>query len=67
MDCGDLAQAELKAFERGLLLKHPFNLGKAAALKTELQECQYDLVLTLDADTRLEPDALAAAPESAGR
>ena len=57
----DLAQAELKAFERGLLLKHPFNLGKAAALNTGLQECQYDLVLTLDADTRLEPDALAAA------
>ena len=67
MDCGDLAQAELKAFERGLLLKHLFNLGKAAALKTELQECQDDLVLTLNADTRLEPDALAAAPESAGR
>jgi cellulose synthase/poly-beta-1,6-N-acetylglucosamine synthase-like glycosyltransferase len=57
----DLAQAELKAFDRGLLLKHPFNVGKAAALNTALQECQYDLVLTLDADTRLEPDALAAA------
>lgn len=57
----DLAQVELKAFDRGLLLRHPFNLGKAAALNTALQECHFDLVLTLDADTRLEPDALAAA------
>lgn len=58
---GDLAQGELKALARGMLLRHPRNRGKAAALNTAIEACRGDLVLTLDADTRTEPDALAAA------
>ena len=44
-----------------MLLRHPRNRGKAAALNTAIEACCGDLVLTLDADTRPEPDALAAA------
>jgi cellulose synthase/poly-beta-1,6-N-acetylglucosamine synthase-like glycosyltransferase len=58
---GDLAQGELKSLARGMLLRHSRNRGKAAALNTAIEACCGDLVLTLDADTRPEPDALAAA------
>lgn len=58
---GNLVQGEIKAFARGMLLRHPRNRGKAAALNTAIQACRGHLVLTLDADTRPEPDALCAA------
>jgi cellulose synthase/poly-beta-1,6-N-acetylglucosamine synthase-like glycosyltransferase len=58
---GNLAQDELKVFARGMLLRHLCNRGKAAALNTAIEACRGDLVLTLDADTRPEPDALGAA------
>ncbi|WP_255088585.1 MULTISPECIES: glycosyltransferase family 2 protein [unclassified Synechococcus] len=58
---GNLTQGALKALARGMLLRHPHNRGKSAALNTAIEACRGDLVLTLDADTRPEPDALAAA------
>ena len=57
----ELAQAELALFAHGLLVRHPANQGKAAALNSGLQHCSGELVLTIDADTRLQPEALAAA------
>lgn len=57
----ELAQNELCRLPRGVLLCLPRNGGKAAALNTAIQTCRGDLVLTLDADTRPEPDALATA------
>ncbi|MEB3362515.1 MAG: glycosyltransferase family 2 protein [Synechococcaceae cyanobacterium] len=57
----ELAQAELASFAHGLLVRHAVNQGKAAALNTGLQHCSAELVLAIDADTRLQPEALAAA------
>lgn len=57
----DVARRGLAKFPLGSLLRHPLNLGKAAALNTGLCCCRSDYVLTMDADTRLSRGALAAA------
>jgi cellulose synthase/poly-beta-1,6-N-acetylglucosamine synthase-like glycosyltransferase/peptidoglycan/xylan/chitin deacetylase (PgdA/CDA1 family)/spore germination protein YaaH len=38
---------------------HQVNRGKAAALRRALQEAQTEIVVTIDADTEIEPDAIA--------
>ncbi len=47
------------------VLRKP-NSGKARSLNAALSLCKTDLVVTLDADTVLEPDALAAARRAFG-
>ena len=50
----------------GRVLRHVQNRGKAAALNTGLAVVATPLVATVDADTRLAPDALEIAAQSAG-
>ena len=38
---------------------HQVNRGKAAALRRALEEARTDIVVTIDADTEIEPDAIA--------
>lgn len=40
------------------VIDYPLNRGKAAALNSGLSEATHDLVVTIDGDTRLKPDAL---------
>ena len=40
------------------IIDYPVNRGKAAVLNSGLREATHDLVVTIDGDTRLKPDAL---------
>jgi biofilm PGA synthesis N-glycosyltransferase PgaC len=41
------------------IVDYPVNRGKAAVLNAGLREARHDLIVTIDGDTRLKPDALA--------
>jgi biofilm PGA synthesis N-glycosyltransferase PgaC len=41
------------------IIDYPFNRGKAAVLNAGLREAKHELIVTIDGDTRLKPDALA--------
>jgi cellulose synthase/poly-beta-1,6-N-acetylglucosamine synthase-like glycosyltransferase len=61
-DCtAAVANQALQTFPRGFVLCHDKNRGKAAAINSGLAACRGDLVLVLDADTRLLPGALSIA------
>jgi biofilm PGA synthesis N-glycosyltransferase PgaC len=45
------------------IIDYPQNRGKAAVLNAGLREASHDLIVTIDGDTRLEKDALAAIVE----
>ncbi len=45
------------------ILDYPQNRGKAAVLNAGLTQASHDLIVTIDGDTRLEKDALAAIVE----
>jgi cellulose synthase/poly-beta-1,6-N-acetylglucosamine synthase-like glycosyltransferase len=61
-DCtAAVANRALTTFPRGFVLCHEKNRGKAAAINSGLAACVGDLVLILDADTRLLPGALSVA------
>jgi glycosyltransferase involved in cell wall biosynthesis len=59
---GSSDETKRVAAENGaLLLDHPFNLGKGAALRTGFQyilQRKYEVVITLDADGQHDPSAI---------
>jgi cellulose synthase/poly-beta-1,6-N-acetylglucosamine synthase-like glycosyltransferase len=57
----ELARHCLAKFERARIIELPTNLGKAEALNIGIRAASCDLVVTIDADTRLEKGALKAA------
>jgi cellulose synthase/poly-beta-1,6-N-acetylglucosamine synthase-like glycosyltransferase len=57
----ELARACLAGFARSKVIRLPVNAGKANALNIGIAAAGGDLVATIDADTRLEQDALASA------
>ena len=59
-----LARRSLTGFGPGRVIVLPANLGKAEALNAGIRATHCELVLTLDADTRLAPGALDAALET---
>jgi cellulose synthase/poly-beta-1,6-N-acetylglucosamine synthase-like glycosyltransferase len=61
-DCtASVANQALRTFPRGFVLCHDKNRGKAAAINSGLAVCRGDLILILDADTRLLPASLSIA------
>ena len=58
---GEIARRVLAGVEGSLVIRLPANGGKADALNAGIRAARCDCVLTLDADTRLEPGALGVA------
>lgn len=59
----ELAEAARKGLRAGpnvkvRIIDYPVNRGKAAVLNSGLREATHDLIVTIDGDTRLKPDAL---------